>query len=99
MAVCVTKVTFWLFGLVQVKLSVIKNYLTAATTLFPTTAFVSLAAFVVAQVCTNIWLSKWTNQPVYNGTVDRDQTNIYLGVYGALGVAQSKKLVMYNIFK
>jgi ABC-type multidrug transport system fused ATPase/permease subunit len=72
-----------------VKLSVIKSYLSAATPVYPVTAAVSLVCFVAAQVCTNIWLSKWTQQPVINGTQDRHETDLYLGVYGGLGGAQT----------
>jgi len=75
----------------QVKLSVLKNYLQAATALYPCIAFLSLAGYVAAQVSTNIWLSKWTLQPVYNGTTDQHTTDVYLGVYGALGAVQCKK--------
>jgi len=77
----------------QVKLSVLKSYLKSATALYPCIAFVSLAGFVAAQVSTNIWLSKWTQQPLYNGTSDQHTTDVYLGVYGALGACQSKKFL------
>ena len=82
----------------QVKLSVIKNYLQSATALYPCIAFLSLAGFVAAHVSTNIWLSKWTLQPVCNGTTDRHTTNVYLGVYGALGACQGK-IVYYCLVK
>ena len=75
----------------QVKLSVIKNYLQSATALYPCIAFLSFAGLVASQVSTNIWLSKWTLQPVYNGTTDPQTTSIYLGVYGTLGACQSKQ--------
>ena len=71
------------------KLSVLKNYLQAATAFFPIMGFMSLGFFIAAQVCTNIWLSIWTEQPIVNGTADRAQTDMYLGVYGALGTVQS----------
>ena len=77
---------------VQVKLSVIKNYLQSATALYPTIVFLSFAGLVVSQVSTNIWLSNWTLQPVYNGTTDSHTTNVYLSVYGVLGACQSKQL-------
>jgi len=76
--------------LTQVKLSVLKNYLQSATALYPFIAFLSLAGFVAFQVSTNVWLSKWSLQPVYNGTTDQHTTNVYLGVYGALGACLSK---------
>jgi len=80
--------------LMQVKLSVLKSYLQSATALYPCIAFLALAGFVASQVSTNVWLSKWTPQPVYNGTTDRHTTDVYLGVYGALGICQSKKLCL-----
>jgi len=76
--------------LTQVKLSVLKTYLQSATALYPCILLLSFAGFIAAQVSTNIWLSKWTLQPVYNGTTDRHTTDIYLGVYGTLGAFQSK---------
>jgi len=76
----------------QVKLSVIKNYLQSATALYPCLVLLSLAGLVASQVSNNIWLSKWTLQPVYNGTTDPHTTSVYLGVYGALGACQSKQV-------
>jgi len=84
--------------MMQVKLSVLKNYLQSATAVFPCIAFVALAALVAAQVSTNIWLSEWTLQPVYNGTTDPHTTHLYLGVYGALGVCQSKNQFLNSPF-
>jgi len=74
----------------QVKLSVLKTYVQSATALYPCILILSIAGFIAAQVSTNIWLSKWTLQPVYNGTTDWHTTSLYLGVYGALGALQSK---------
>jgi len=77
-------------SVLQVKLSVLKAYVKSATALYPCILLVSIVGFVAAQVSTNIWLSQWTRQPVYNGTTDRHTTDVYLGVYGALGACQSK---------
>lgn len=40
----------------------------------------------------NIWLSAWSNdnEIVVNGTQDTDRRDMYLGVYGALGIGQGK---------
>lgn len=40
----------------------------------------------------NIWLSKWSsdNNTVVNGTANTAKRDMYLGVYGALGVGQGK---------
>ena len=44
---------------------------------------------VASLVSTNIWLTNWSDDPVYqNATEQRAQTNLRLGVYGALGVFQ-----------
>ena len=80
----------------QVKLSVIKHYLQSATALYPSILFLSIAGCIASQVSTNIWLSKWTLQPVYNGTTDRHTTDLYLGVYGALGAFQSMLLLLLS---
>ena len=46
---------------------------------------------IAAQVVTNIWLSKWSDDPVYeNATEARKQINMRLGVYGAVGAVQSE---------
>jgi len=92
LAFLIWDISSFAFSCFQVKLSVLKDYMKSATAIFPTMVFASLVTFIVAQVCTSIWLSKWTQQTVYNGTVDRHETDMYLGVYGALGAAQSMTL-------
>ncbi|XP_070580038.1 multidrug resistance-associated protein 1-like isoform X1 [Ptychodera flava] len=41
-----------------------------------------------AGVASNIWLSRWSEEPVINGTQDPSIRSKYLGVYGALGIGQ-----------
>lgn len=43
-------------------------------------------------IASNFWLSIWSsdNEAVINGTVDTAKRDMYLGVYGALGVGQCK---------
>ena len=79
----------------SVKLAVIKSYVRAASTKFAIICVLSLAMFIATQTFTNIWLSWWSNDQIpMNSTVpDRDLLNLRLGVYGALGVAQSKYVV------
>nr|XP_033816968.1 canalicular multispecific organic anion transporter 2 isoform X2 [Geotrypetes seraphini] len=48
-----------------------------------------------AAIGANIWLSDWTNEPVINGT--QENTQMRLGVYAALGLAQGV-LVMISSF-
>ena len=50
------------------------------------------------KVCTNIWLSVWSGDTPVNGTSDRELLNLRLGVYGGLGVAQSKGLVRCGFY-
>jgi len=56
-----------------------------------------LLFFVLAQVasiCSNIWLSKWTSDPLLmNATISNtsqfaNRQNVFLGVYAALGGTQ-----------
>ena len=46
------------------------------------------AFFIAAQVGTNVWLSEWSSDGPVNGTWPRDRTDMRLGVYGGLGLAQ-----------
>lgn len=39
------------------------------------------------QVGSSVWLTKWSNEPTVNGTFPTDKRDMYLGVYGALGLA------------
>ncbi len=48
------------------------------------------AAFIVAQVLTNIWLSAWTNDASSNSSSTLSDRDLRLGVYGGLGLVQSK---------
>lgn len=54
-------------------------------------------AFQGFSIGSNIWLSKWSNdnETVVNGTVDTGKRDMYLGVYGALGIGQGK--LIFNI--
>ncbi|KAG7167512.1 Multidrug resistance-associated protein 1-like 3, partial [Homarus americanus] len=48
--------------------------------------------YVLSQSCTvgsNMWLTKWSNEELVNGTMDPSVTDMYLGVYGAFGVGQA----------
>ena len=45
----------------------------------------------ITKVGTNIWLSKWSDDPVEEDLDEaQEQTNIRLGVYAAFGAGQSK---------
>uniref|UniRef100_A0ABM0GWV9 Multidrug resistance-associated protein 1-like n=1 Tax=Saccoglossus kowalevskii TaxID=10224 RepID=A0ABM0GWV9_SACKO len=38
---------------------------------------------------TNFWLARWSQEPTINGTQDPSKRDLYLGVYGALGICQA----------
>ena len=52
---------------------------------------VGLLFFVLSQMATNIWLSSWSNDPVVNGTRDREREYMRLGTYAGFGVLQRKR--------
>lgn len=66
------------------------TYIKAGTLKAFTVLVISHLMFVAAQVCSNIWLSSWTNEPVVNGTVDKNTVDYRLGIYGLTGIIQSE---------
>lgn len=49
---------------------------------------ISYSLYIAFQVSNSIWLSEWSEDvSAYNDTAKRD---MYLGVYGALGICQGK---------
>lgn len=48
------------------------------------------AIFQSFSISSNVWLSKWSDDNLTdaNGTIDTHQRDMYLGVYGALGLGQ-----------
>lgn len=48
-----------------------------------------------ASLAYNYWLSMWADEPVVNGT--QINTDMKLGVYGALGFAQGEELWLISI--
>jgi len=74
----------------QVKLSVLKSYLSSASPFFSIVVAISFAFFIVFQVSTNIWLSNWTQDVIVNNTQDYHLTSVRLGIYGMLGAGQGK---------
>lgn len=49
----------------------------------------------------NTWLSVWANSNLTteNNTIDRAKQDMYLGVYGALGLGQGMFLKVYKYFR
>uniref|UniRef100_A0A8D2LRU5 Multidrug resistance-associated protein 1 n=1 Tax=Varanus komodoensis TaxID=61221 RepID=A0A8D2LRU5_VARKO len=60
--------------------------------------FLSVFLFIcnhLASLCSNYWLSLWTDDPVVNGT--QQHTDLRLGVYGALGIFQGVAVFGYSM--
>lgn len=72
-----------------IKLSVLKSYIGASPPIYPILLLISASLFITAYVCTNIWLSRWSMDPVVNGTQDVSQSKYRIGVYAGLGGVQS----------
>lgn len=51
--------------------------------------------FQAFSIGSNVWLSAWSNdnEIVVNGTTDKNKRDMYLGVYGALGIGQGKIII------
>ncbi|CAB0007608.1 unnamed protein product [Nesidiocoris tenuis] len=82
-----------------VKLSVYKHYLGAIGPLFVTATIVLNIVFQGFAIGSNIWLSVWSSdETIYvNGTQDSSKRDMYLEVYGLLGLGQITGQVASNI--
>jgi ATP-binding cassette subfamily C (CFTR/MRP) protein 1 len=51
--------------------------------------------FQAFSIGSNVWLSEWSDDKniFLNETVDESKRDLYLGVYGALGVGQGKSYI------
>ncbi|NXI34942.1 MRP3 protein, partial [Galbula dea] len=70
----------------QVKLSVIWQYLKAVSPVISLVICFLYCCQNAAAIGANVWLSDWTNEPVINGT--QHNTAMRIGVYAALGLLQ-----------
>ncbi|KAG6453079.1 multidrug resistance-associated protein 1 isoform X4 [Manduca sexta] len=75
----------------SVKWSIYKHYLMSVGVMASVITVVMNLILQVFQVGSNYWLAKWSNDKdmVVNGTVDTQLRDMYLGVYGGLGVGQA----------
>lgn len=54
------------------------------------------AVFQSFSIGSNVWLSLWsTDNVTVNGTTDTAKQDMYLGVYGALGIGQGMKNIFF----
>ncbi|KAJ8730882.1 hypothetical protein PYW08_002295 [Mythimna loreyi] len=74
----------------SVKWGVYKHYLMSVGILSSVITVLMNLILQVFQVGSNYWLSEWANdnQMIVNGTVDAARRDMYLGVYGGLGIGQ-----------
>ncbi|XP_064624457.1 multidrug resistance-associated protein 1-like isoform X1 [Lineus longissimus] len=65
------------------------GYCKAAGGVFCASMVIAYLGYVASMVGANIWLSKWSeDEAASNGTVNRDQSNFRIGIYGVFGVSQ-----------
>lgn len=84
----------------SVSWNVYKHYLKSIG-LFLTFATVFLnMVFQGFSIGSNVWLGVWANDTSLNvnGTVNTGRRDLYLGVYGALGIGQGKCFLLYFFF-
>ncbi|XP_059046551.1 multidrug resistance-associated protein 1 isoform X3 [Achroia grisella] len=74
----------------SVKWGVYKHYLMSVGVLASVVTVLMNLVLQVFQVGSNYWLAQWSNDKnmIVNGTVDKAKRDMYLGVYGGLGIGQ-----------
>lgn len=63
-------------------------------------SFIILSFFIlydVFSVGSNIWLSKWSEEPLVNGTLPIATRDMYLAVYGLFGVGQAVAIILTSV--
>ncbi|CAG9761169.1 unnamed protein product [Ceutorhynchus assimilis] len=75
----------------NVQFGVYLYYLGAVGVYFIFGNIIFSAGFQGFGIATNVWLGMWSEDPdmIVNGTVDTGLRDLYLGVYGALGLGQA----------
>ncbi|XP_059046550.1 multidrug resistance-associated protein 1 isoform X2 [Achroia grisella] len=75
----------------SVKWGVYKHYLMSVGVLASVVTVLMNLVLQVFQVGSNYWLAQWSNDKnmIVNGTVDKAKRDMYLGVYGGLGIGQA----------
>ncbi|XP_069998353.1 multidrug resistance-associated protein 1 isoform X3 [Penaeus vannamei] len=74
----------------KVQMSVYKYYITAIGIIPALFTILSYTASNGCMVGSSIWLSRWAEEPLEaDGTLNTQRRDMYLGVYGALGIGQA----------
>ncbi|XP_042886660.1 multidrug resistance-associated protein 1-like isoform X6 [Penaeus japonicus] len=78
----------------KVQMSVYKYYIKAIG-IIP--ALLTILSYTASNGCTvgsSIWLSRWAEEPLEpDGSLDTQKRDMYLGVYGALGICQALSIL------
>lgn len=83
---------------IKVKWRVYSHYFKSIGWFLSISTIIMNAIFQGFSIGSNAWLSVWSdsNLTTYNDTVDHAKQNMYLGVYGGLGLGQGMFLKIYN---
>lgn len=81
----------------SVKWEVYKHYIKSIGIVLTVLTVLLNVVYQAFSIGSNFWLTIWSNdnETVVNGTVDTGKRDMYLGVYGALGIGQGK---IVNVF-
>lgn len=84
----------------SVKWEIYKHYLKSIGIFLSVSTIVLNIVFQAFNIASNVWLSVWSEDKniTVNGKTDVDKRDMYLGVYGALGVGQGKSKTVYLLF-
>lgn len=93
-----------MYFMLQVKLGVFLTYARAIGMPYFALYMVLYIMFMGVSIFSNTWISYWTeDQTLNNVTVlgnsalRREKNDYYFGVYGGLGAAQGKSLLLLNV--
>ncbi|RZF36743.1 hypothetical protein LSTR_LSTR005056 [Laodelphax striatellus] len=83
----------------SVKWHVYKHYIQSVGMFLTVATFVINVIFQGFSIGSNLWLSKWSSDPILknNGTNHTHERNLYLGVYAGLGAGQGVAVVMTDL--
>ncbi|KAG7197437.1 hypothetical protein KM043_013293 [Ampulex compressa] len=83
----------------SVKWQVYSHYLKSIGWFLAISTIVMNAVFQSFSIGSNVWLSVWSNDntTIINNTIDASKRDMYLGVYGALGLGQATFVMLAQL--
>lgn len=82
----------------SVKWEVYSHYLKSIGIVLTTSTIILNMLFQTFSIGSNVWLARWsTDVPANNTVQDPAKRDMYLGVYGALGVGQAMSVVIASV--